>query len=113
MDGREPPSADDQLTAALEALFLDDERWMPQPAPSITLVQRSWPDGTVDTLILLSAEIAYGVRRDAQGREPWLMGPGAAEQIIGHARKLLPPDHPDAPKALRPDRSNLPRGRRR
>jgi hypothetical protein len=113
MAGPEHSSADDQLIAALEALFLDDERWKPKSATGVTMVQRSWPDGTVDTLILLSPASAYAVREDAQGGRPWSMGPAPAEQIVGHARKLLPPDDPNASKPLRSDRSNPPEAERR
>lgn len=102
------PTAPNLLTQAVEALLQDDERWRVEPTPGVTMVMRGWPDGTVDTLMLLSPDLAYGIRRDPQGGEPWSMGPAPAEHILYHARRLLPPDDPDAPKPLRSDRRNLP-----
>jgi hypothetical protein len=84
------------MNAALKALLEADERWLLMG----TNVVRTWPDGTTDTLILLGPETAYGVREAPDGRRPWSMGPAQAEAILYHAKRLLPPDHPDGPKAL-------------
>lgn len=90
------PTPQEVVAAALEALFESDERWMPNGRN----VSRTFPDGTTDTLILLSPATAYAVREAPDGSRPWSMGPAPAEHILYHARLLLPPDHPDAPKAL-------------
>lgn len=100
-----PLSPEDQLVAAMETLLDADDRWRVVPSPGCVTMTRGWPDGSVDTLVLLSPDSAYAVREDSQGRRPWSMR-GTLELIVGHVRRLVAPDHPDAPKTLG---SDLPR----
>jgi hypothetical protein len=81
--------------ASLAALFESDERWTPN-GPNVS---RLWEDSTVDTLILFSPATTYAVREMPDGRRPWAMGPAPAELILYHAKRLLSPDHPNAPEA--------------
>lgn len=94
----QPSSAEDQLVAAMETLLDGDDQWRVVPSPGCVTMTRGWPDGSVDTLMLLSPDSAYAVREDPQGEQPWSMR-GTLQQIVGHARRLVAPVHPDAPKA--------------
>lgn len=101
MIDRQSSSVEKQLVAALETL-LDDDHWRVVPSPGCVTVTRGWPDGSVDTLILLGPDTAYGVREDPQGGRPWSRR-GTLQQIVDLARRLVGPDHPDAPNALGSD----------
>lgn len=97
---------EDQVTVAVDLLRAHDPRWHARPVPGITMVTLAWEDGTVDTLMLLSPDSAYGVRESEDGRQPWSTK-GTLQQVIDLARRdLVSPDSPDAPKALG---SDLPR----
>ncbi|MPZ84041.1 MAG: hypothetical protein GEV28_28065 [Actinophytocola sp.] len=101
-----PPDMKTEMVAALEALFLADERWRQTLSPGTTLIQRSWDNGTVDTLVLLSSATAYAVRETADGKRPWSVT-GSATLVVDAVRQVVPPDDPNAPKA--PD-AGLPMG---
>jgi hypothetical protein len=58
-------------------------------------VTRGWPDGSADTLIILSPETAYGLREDPQRRQVWSVR-GTVEQIVNAARDLAAPFAPGA-----------------
>jgi hypothetical protein len=96
VDGRDDQARlESELTAALEALFLSDERWNRARAAGSTLIQRSWEDGTVDTLILLSSVIAYAVREAPDGRRPWSVT-GSTTHVVDAAREVAAPGAPNA-----------------
>jgi hypothetical protein len=84
-----------EMTAALESLFLSDDRWNQAPAAGLTLIQRSWDDGTVDTLTLLSPETAYAVREAPDGRRPWSVT-GSAKHVVDAACEVAAPGAPNA-----------------
>lgn len=88
---------DDPIKAAVDSLRADDDRWHVVPAAGMTTLTRAWPDGTVDTLMLLSPDTAYAFCEDPQGGRPWSMR-GTLEQIVGHARALVAPDRPERPR---------------
>lgn len=105
MVDHQPSSAEDRLVAALETLLDADDRWRVVPSPGCVTMTRGWPDGSVDTLVLLSPDSAYAVREDSQGRRPWSIR-GKLDQIVDQARSLAAPDSPDASTTLG---SDLPR----
>jgi len=106
MDDLDDVASGDQVRVAVELLRAHDGHWNARPAPGITTVTRAWEDGTVDTLMLLSPDSAYGVRESADSRQPW-SAKGTLQQVIELARRdLVSPDSPHAPKALG---SDLPR----
>lgn len=94
--GEQPADAQTQLSNALNALLEDDDRWRVVPSPGCVTVTRGWPDGSVDTLIILSPETAYGRRDDACERQVWAVR-GTVEQIVTAARDVPPPFAPNAP----------------
>ena len=85
-----------QLSDALNALLENDSQWRVVPSPGCVTVTRGWPDGSVDTLIILSPETAYGRRDDARERQVWAVK-GTVEQIVAAARDVPPPLAPNAP----------------
>jgi hypothetical protein len=87
-----------EMTAALEALFLSDERWNRGRAAGSTVIQRSWEDGTVDTLIVLSSDTAYAVREAPDGRRPW-SATGSTKHVVDAAREVAAPGAPNAPES--------------
>jgi hypothetical protein len=99
-----------EIVAALEALFLADERWKYTPFPAGTMVQRDWDDGTVDTIILLSPATAYADRVTPDRMDPPWSILGSAKAVVDAAREVLAPDDPNAPKA---SDGGLPPGERR
>lgn len=88
--------AQGRLQAALETLLADDDRWRVTPSRGCVTVTRGWPDGSVDTLIILSPETAYARRDDAGNRQVWAVR-GTVEQIVTAARDVPAPGAPDAP----------------
>ena len=100
--GEQPKDAQAQLSDALNALLEDDDRWRVVPSPGCITVTRGWPDGSVDTLIILSTETAYGRRDDAREHQVWAIK-GTVEEIVEAARDVPAPFAPNAPSA--PDSS--------
>lgn len=96
------PDAQAQLSDALEAILESDDRWHAVPSPGCLTVTRGWPDGSVDTLIILSSETAYGRRDDSSERQVWAVR-GSVQQIVAAAVALPAPFAPNAPCA--PDAS--------
>ena len=106
MDDLDDVAPEDQVKVAVELLRAHDPRWLAHPATGLMIVTLAWEDGTVDTLMLLSPDRAYGVRESADGRQPWSTN-GTLQQVIDLARRdLVSPDSPGAPQALG---SDLPR----
>jgi len=101
-DNDQASDAQSQLGDALQVLLESDDRWRVVPSPGCLTVTRGWPDGSVDTLIILSPETAYGRRDDSRERQVWAVK-GSAEQIVAAARAVPAPFAPNAPCA--PDSS--------
>lgn len=85
-----------RLVNALVALLDYDDRWRVVPSPGCLTVTRAWPDGSADTLIILSPETAYGRREDARRRQVWSVR-GTVERIVAAAVDLAPPFAVNAP----------------
>lgn len=92
------------IKVAVERLRAADNRWHAVEANGCTTLTLAWADAvdTVDTLLLLSPDTAFGLREDAQGRRHWAMR-GTLPQVVGHAARLAAPDSSDAPKATGSD----------
>jgi hypothetical protein len=91
-----------RIAAALERL--DPEEWAITPIPGAVTSTRQWSDGSVDTVILLSTETAYGHRRDPDGQTVWALK-GSVGEVISAALRLAPPKSPDAPGEPIPERT--------
>lgn len=90
-------TAQDRLTAVLEALFASDSRWRIVTSPGCVTITRGWLDGSVDTLIILSPETAHARRDDATGCQVWAAG-DTVDKIITAVRELPAPFAPEAPR---------------
>jgi hypothetical protein len=55
----------------LETLAAQDTHWVAINAAGGDELVRHWPDGTVDTVFVLSPDTTYGRRSDPRGREHW------------------------------------------
>jgi hypothetical protein len=104
MSGPPEPSGSAQLRIAAALDRLDLEQWVITPITGATTSTRRWSDGSVDTVILLSAETAYGHRRDPAGETVWTLK-GTVDEVIGAALSLAPPQSPGAPSAPTPERT--------
>jgi hypothetical protein len=82
---------------------LDVAQWKRTGMPVITMV-REWPDGSVDTLIVLNSDTAYGRREDGHHR-PMKQERGAANEVARLMQQLPLPGTPGAPDEPIPDRS--------
>jgi hypothetical protein len=85
-----------RLVNALVALLDYDDRWQITPAPGCLTATRAWPDGSADTLVILSPETAYGRREDPRGRQVWSVR-GTVEKIVAAAVDVAPPFALNAP----------------
>lgn len=94
--GPEVSDAETRISDALEALLKKDGTWRVIPSPGCLAVTRGWPDGSADTLIILSPETAYGRREDPGKRQVW-QARGSVEEVVAAAREVAAPDAPDAP----------------
>jgi hypothetical protein len=92
----EPADAQTQLSDVLNELLADDASWRVVPSPGCVTVTRGWPDGSVDTLIILSPETAYGRRDNAREQQVWAVR-GTAAQVVAAVREVPPPFAPNAP----------------
>lgn len=85
-----------QIVDALDELFEHDDQWSVVPSPGCLTASRGWPDGSVDTLIILSVNIAYGRREDARQRQVWAVR-GTVDQVAALLIDLPAPFEPNAP----------------
>jgi hypothetical protein len=63
---------------------------------------RCWPDGSVDTLLIVGVECGYARRDDHLGRMVWQLR-GEIEDVAIAAENLAPPGSPDAPHEPLPE----------
>jgi hypothetical protein len=86
---------DPTVAAALE--LLDRGAWEQSPVPAATTLTRTWPDGSVDTLLILGPTgVTYGRRDDPQERLVWQLD-GAVGEVVPALNALAPPGTPGAP----------------
>jgi hypothetical protein len=81
---------------------LDLAQWKRTGLPVVTMI-REWPDGSVDTLIVLSPDTAYGRREDGQQR-PMKQERGTANEVARLMQHLPAPGTPGAPSEPIPER---------
>jgi hypothetical protein len=104
MSGSPEPGGSAQLRIAAALDRLDLEEWVITPITGATTSTRRWSDGSVDTVILLSAETAYGHRRDPAGDTVWALK-GSVDEVIDAALGLAPPESPGTPSEPIPERT--------
>lgn len=104
MGGPLKPDGSTQLRIAAALDRLDLEEWVVTPMPGAVTSSRQWSDGSVDTVILLSAETAYGHRRNPAGDTVWALK-GSMDEVIGAALSLARPGSPGAPREPIPERT--------
>ena len=83
-------AAQDRLVLALEALLDTDGSWHVVPSPGCLTVTRGWPDGSVDTPIILGSETAHARRDDASGSQVWAVG-DTIDKVVVAVRELPAP----------------------
>lgn len=75
---------------------LDPRQWKRTSTPVMDTVVRAWDDGSVDTLVVLTDELAYG-RRDNYRGQAVHRERGAAVETARLMQQLPAPGIPDAP----------------
>jgi hypothetical protein len=78
------------LDRALEALLDFDSRWRVIASTGCLIVTRRWRDESMDTLIVLGSEAAYGTRENRQSGQTWCVQ-GRMVDVIRAARELREP----------------------
>jgi hypothetical protein len=85
MTGTPPPA----VVAALE--LLDHNVWHISSVPGLITVTRRWPDGSVDTLLMIgSTGNAHGRRDDPSGQPVWKLD-GPADTVAAALNALETP----------------------
>jgi hypothetical protein len=94
----ETDSSDGSFVAELPPYLheLDPREWRRTSTPVMDTVIRAWDDGSVDTLVVLSDELAYGQRDNHRGRAV-LRERGGAVGMARLMQHLPAPGTPDAP----------------
>ena len=80
---------------------LDQTQWQHTGMPVTTLI-REWSDGSVDALVVLSPDIAYG-RRDNSSKRLVEQKSGKAVEVARFMQRLPAPGTPGAPSDELPD----------
>lgn len=75
---------------------LDRAQWTRTSTPVMDTLVRAWDDGSVDTLVVLADELAFGQRDNHRGRAVHRERGGAVE-MARMMQELPPPGAPDAP----------------
>ena len=96
MTDDEPDSSADAEDVATALAMLDPDVWHIWSAPGVITIVRRWTDESADTVVLLSANTAYGRRDNAAGRLVWSRR-GTATDVVRAVLDLPAPGHPDAP----------------
>jgi hypothetical protein len=96
-------SPSDKTTSFLQELDL--AQWTRTGMPVVTMI-REWPDGSVDTLIVLNPDTAYG-RRDDSRQQPVKQERGTADEVARVMQNLPAPGAPGAPREPILNRSGL------
>lgn len=81
---------------------LDQGQWTRTRTPVMDTLVRAWDDGSVDTLVVLTDELAYGQRDNHHGRAVHRER-GAAVETARLMQQLPPPGTPEAPVAELPE----------
>ena len=81
-------SAQHRIAAALCRLAPD--HWEITAMPGMLTAIRLWPDGSVDTVLVLSAEHTYGRRDDGSNRPVW-QTLGSVDEVVRATQDLTPP----------------------
>jgi hypothetical protein len=84
----ETDSAKERILAAL--LVLSQDHWVISSVPGMITATRQWSDGSQDTVLVLSPEIAYARRDDPSGRLVWHRK-GPVGEVVAAAQYLNPP----------------------
>lgn len=105
--GKNHSAVEDRVAAAIATLSASDGQWQVVRSCGGMTATRPWPDGTTDTVILLSPSTAYAVRDNPDGRgSPWSVT-GSAEHVVRAAAAVKAPGTPGAPHGAG---RGLPRG---
>jgi hypothetical protein len=91
----------DDPSPALQAFqaLVNSGGWVPLPGPPNQVIRmHPWPDGTVDTLVLLSEDQALIERTNPVGQPVWRTNSTVTEVIAAY-HELPPPMALDAPRS--------------
>ncbi|MFC4859468.1 hypothetical protein [Actinophytocola glycyrrhizae] len=75
---------------------LDPSQWKRTSTPIMDTAVRAWDDGSIDTLVVLTDELAYGQRDNHHGRAVHRER-GSAADMAQLMQRLPAPGTPDAP----------------
>jgi hypothetical protein len=81
-------TAQDRIVAALCRLAAD--QWKITAVPGMLTAVRLWPDGSVDTVLVLSPEHTFGRRDDGANRLMW-QTMGSVDAVVRATQDLAPP----------------------
>jgi hypothetical protein len=98
----------DDTSPALRAFqdLISTGGWVPLPGPPNLVVRmHPWPDGSVDTIVLLGEDEALIDRTDPVGKPVWRTD-GTVTEVIAAYRQLSPPFALDAPREPLKDTPN-------
>jgi hypothetical protein len=90
----------DDVSPALQAFadLVNSGGWFPLPGPPNQVIRmHPWPDGTVDTFVLLSEDEALLDRTNPVGQPVWRAN-GTVAEVIAAYQKVPPPFAMNAPR---------------